>query len=70
MLVLVALLIAFPLSWWLMREWLNGYAYRVSMGSGIFLISALAMLVITILTISVQAIRAALANPVRSLRTE
>jgi putative ABC transport system permease protein len=69
-LVSVALLIAFPISWWLMREWLNGYAYRVSMGSGIFLISAIAMLVITILTISVQAIRAAIANPVRSLRTE
>jgi putative ABC transport system permease protein len=69
-LVLLALLIAFPVSWWLMSHWLNGYAYRISMGTGIFLISAGAMLVITIITISVQAIRAALANPVRSLRSE
>jgi ABC-type antimicrobial peptide transport system permease subunit len=69
-LVLLALLIAFPLSWWLMKQWLNGYAYRISIGSGIFLISAGTILCITVMTISVQAIRAALANPVRSLRTE
>jgi predicted permease len=69
-LVLLALLIAFPLSWWLMSQWLHGYAYRISLGFGIFLISAGAMLVITVLTISVQAIRAAVANPVGSLRSE
>jgi ABC-type antimicrobial peptide transport system permease subunit len=69
-LVLLALLIAFPLSWWLMSQWLHGYAYRISLGFGIFIISAGAMLVITILTISVQAIRAAVANPVGSLRSE
>src|SRR5262249_19190017 len=69
-LVLLSLLIAFPVSWWLMSQWLHGYAYRISIGWGIFLISAGAMLAITILTISVQAVRAALANPVRSLRSE
>ena len=69
-LVLLALLIAFPVSWWLLNQWLNGYAYRISIGAGIFLLSAGAMLCITILTISVQAIKAALANPVGSLRSE
>jgi len=69
-LVSLSLLIAFPVSWWLMSQWLQGYAYRISIGIGIFLISGGAMLAITILTISVQSVRAALSNPVGSLRSE
>ncbi len=69
-LVLLAVVIAFPLAWWLMTEWLRGFAYRIPIGTEVFWITAAAVIVITLLTISVQAIRAALANPVTSLRSE
>ncbi len=69
-LILVALLIAFPLSWLLMNQWLHDFAYRVNPGTITFLIAGGAILTITLLTISFQAVRAAIANPVDSLRTE
>lgn len=69
-LVLISLIIAFPLAWWLMHQWLQGFAYRVNMGSEVFLITAASIFLITMLTISIQAIQAALANPVKSLRSE
>jgi hypothetical protein len=69
-LVFIAILIAFPLSWWAMNQWLNDFAYRINIGVGVFIIAAIAILLITILTISFQAIKAAIANPVKSLRTE
>jgi hypothetical protein len=69
-LVLISLIIAFPLAWWLMHQWLQGFAYRVNMGSEVFLITAASIFLITLLTISIQAIQAALANPVTSLRSE
>lgn len=69
-LVLISLIIAFPLSWWFMHQWLQGFAYRVNMGSEVFLITAATIFLITLLTISIQAIQAALANPVKSLRSE
>jgi hypothetical protein len=69
-LVLISLIIAFPLAWWLMHQWLQGFAYRVNMGSEVFLITAASIFLITLLTISIQAIQAALANPVKSLRSE
>lgn len=69
-LVLIAVLIAFPLAWWAMREWLNGFAYRINIGAGVFLAAGFSIILITLLTISFQSIRAALANPVKSLRTE
>ena len=69
-LVGLAIVIAFPLVWWVMNNWLDEFAYRVSIGVDIFLITALMALLITLLTIGFQAIRAAVANPVRSLRTE
>jgi len=69
-LVLLAIVIAFPLAWWLMAEWLGGFAYRVPIGTEVFLITGASVVAITLLTISVQAIRAALSNPVKSLRSE
>ncbi len=69
-LVFIALLIAFPLAWWLMNSWLSSFAYRIHLGPGIFIIACLAVVTITILTVSFQAIKAALVNPVKSLRSE
>ncbi len=68
--VFVAILIAFPVAWWAMHRWLEGFAYRVSIGVDVFVISAAAVILITLLTISYQSFKAAVANPVRSLRTE
>jgi putative ABC transport system permease protein len=70
LLVLVAILIAFPVAAWAMHQWLKGFAYRVEMGSMVFVIAGVSIIVITLVTISFQAIRAALANPIDSLRTE
>ena len=69
-LVLIAIIIAFPFSWWAMSEWLQSFAYRVDLGVAIFLIAGISILLITLVTISFQAITAAVANPVKSLRTE
>jgi len=69
-LVLVAIVVAFPLSWWAMTEWLQGFAYRIEIGGLIFFEAAVGVTVITVLTIGYQAVRAALANPVRTLRSE
>jgi putative ABC transport system permease protein len=69
-LVSVSCLIASPLAFYFLQHWLEGYYYRISLGPGVFIISAAMAIVITILTISVQALKAALMNPVRSLRTE
>jgi len=69
-LVLVAVLIAFPLTWWMMNKWLQGFAYRIHINASIFLMAGVAIIFITLLTISFQSVKAALANPVRSLRTE
>ncbi len=69
-LVLIACFIAFPLSWFVMNEWLQDFAYRISISWYVFAIAAVAALVIALLTVSFQAIKAALANPVKSLRME
>ncbi len=69
-LVLIALLIAIPVSWWAANQWLQSFAYRININAGIFLITGAAVVSITLLTISFQTIKAAVANPVKSLRTE
>jgi ABC-type antimicrobial peptide transport system permease subunit len=66
----VALLIALPVAWWIMNEWLHSFAYRIDLGPGIFLIAGAAVILITLCTISIQSIRAAVANPVKSLKAE
>ncbi|MFL9483588.1 ABC transporter permease [Chitinophagaceae bacterium LWZ2-11] len=69
-LVLVAAVIAFPLSWWLMNKWLQDFAYRITIGWQVFLIAGCLGLLIALITVSFQAFKAAVANPVKSLRTE
>jgi putative ABC transport system permease protein len=69
-LVLLAFLIASPAGWYFMRQWLNGFAYRTSLSWQVFAWSGAAALVVVMLTIGYQAIKAAVANPVKSLRTE
>lgn len=69
-LVTIAVLIAFPLSYYFMSQWLNGYVYRITIGPVVFLVACAAVIMITLLTVSFQAVKAALANPVRSLRSE
>ena len=69
-LVIVASIIAFPIAWWVMHQWLQDFVYRVSIGWWIFLIAGIIAIIITLLTVSFLAIKAAVANPVKSLRTE
>jgi putative ABC transport system permease protein len=70
LLVLISAVIAFPVAYFMMHRWLQDYAYRVGIGWWVFIAAGLATLVISLLTVSFQAIRAALSNPVKSLRTE
>ncbi len=69
-LVLIGALIAFPFAWWLMNMWLQNFAFRINMSWWIFGVAALIALLIALITVSFQAIRAALTNPVKSLRSE
>jgi ABC-type antimicrobial peptide transport system permease subunit len=69
-LVALALLVAFPVSWWLMNNWLRGFAYRISITLSVFLIAGMAAIIITLLTVSFQSVKAAMANPVKSLKAE
>jgi putative ABC transport system permease protein len=69
-LVLVASLIAFPLAWWGLNKWLQDFAYRIDVPWLAFIAAALLTLIVAMLTVSAQAIKAALMNPVKSLRTE
>ncbi|EAR14516.1 ABC transporter permease [Robiginitalea biformata] len=69
-LVLIAFVIGSPVAWWAMHSWLEDFAYRVPIGAWIFLATGGAALGIALLTVAFKAVRAALANPVKSLRTE
>jgi putative ABC transport system permease protein len=69
-LVVISLLIASPVAYYFMHKWLDNYTYRSAMGWWIFAITAAGALLITVLTVSYQSIKAALANPVKSLRSE
>jgi putative ABC transport system permease protein len=69
-LVLIAALIAFPLSWWAMYSWLQDYAYRISIGWEVFALAGVLAVGIALLSVGLQALRSALANPVKSLRAE
>ncbi len=69
-LVLIASAIAFPVAWWLMHKWLMDFEYRVKIGWWVFIVAGVVAMLIALITISFQSIKAALANPVKSLRTE
>jgi putative ABC transport system permease protein len=69
-LVGISAMIAFPLAWWFMHDWLQDYSYRISISWWVFILAACIAVLIALLTISFQSIRAAISNPVKSLRTE
>ena len=69
-LVLIAAIIAFPIAWWAMHTWLQQFAYRISISWWIFIVAGIAALLIGLITVSFQAVKAAVANPVDSLRSE
>jgi len=70
LLVAIAFIISVPVTWWAMHEWLKDFAYRINIGTGVFIAAGFSAVLIAFCTISFQAIRAAIANPVKSLRTE
>ena len=63
-------MLAIPTAWFIMNFWLQDYAYRVDISWWIFVLAGCMAIVIALLTVSVQAIKAAVANPIKSLRTE
>jgi len=69
-LVAIAAVIAFPLAWWVMNQWLEDYAYRINISWWVFGVAGVLAVIIALGTVSFQALKAALANPVKSLRTE
>jgi len=69
-LIIIAMLIASPIAWWAMIKWLQDFEYRIPVAWGFFAVAGIAALLIALFTISFQAIKAAVANPVQSLRTE
>ena len=70
LLVCISCLIAFPIAWWMMHNWLQNYKYRIQISWWIFLDAGLLAVLIALFTVSFQAIRAAVANPVKNLRAE
>ncbi len=69
-LVFIAILIATPLAGWIMSKWLENFAYRISLGVGVFITSGISALLIAVISVSFRAVQEALSNPVKSLRTE
>jgi ABC-type antimicrobial peptide transport system permease subunit len=69
-LIVVAFVIASPLAGWAMHQWLQGFAYRIDIAWWMFAVAGLGAIGIALLTMSFQAVKAAMANPIKSLRTE
>jgi putative ABC transport system permease protein len=69
-LVFISFCIAAPVAWYAMNSWLEGYSYRIALHWWMFALAGILSILIAFVTVSFQAIRAALANPVKSLRTE
>jgi putative ABC transport system permease protein len=69
-LVFIAFVLATPVAWWMMTVWLSGFAYRIEMGLGSFVLAGSVALLIAWLTVSYQSIKAAIVNPVKSLRSQ
>lgn len=69
-LVAISSVLAFPVAWWAMHKWLQDFEYRINISVWVFVFAGIAALLIAVLTVSYQAIKAALSNPVKSLRSE
>jgi ABC-type antimicrobial peptide transport system permease subunit len=70
LLIILAFMISAPIAWYIMHEWLKNYAYRIPLSASIFLLAIGSSILIAWLTVAHRAINAALANPIKSLRTE
>jgi ABC-type antimicrobial peptide transport system permease subunit len=68
--IVIAMFIAIPLAWWAVNNWLESFAYHIHVGWGIFVLAAVAALLIAWITVSYESVKAGMANPVKSLRTE
>lgn len=69
-LILIAVFIASPLAWWLMSKWLQDFAYRIGISGWVFVVAGMSAILVALITISFQSIKSAMANPLKSLRTE
>jgi putative ABC transport system permease protein len=69
-LILIAILIASPLSWYIMNNWLQSFAYKIELSWWIFLVSGLVVIMIALFTVSIHTLKAAASDPVKSLRYE
>jgi len=69
-LVLLASLIATPIAWYFLDEWLQKYEYRIELNWMVFAVASMMAVIVTLVTVSYQSIKAALANPIKSLRSE
>jgi putative ABC transport system permease protein len=69
-LILIAFFVAAPLSWYMMSNWLQGFAYRIELGPGVFLLAGAIAVIISWITVSYQSIKAGIINPIKSLRSE
>ena len=70
LLIVFAFLLAAPAAWYMMRTWLQDFVYRIDIGIGVFLVAIIVSLLIALVTVSFQAIKSAIANPIKNLRTE
>jgi putative ABC transport system permease protein len=69
-LILVAIVIAIPLCWWAMNKWLQGFAYRITIGPVVFIEAGTIALMVAMATIAWKSVKAAIGNPIQSLRNE
>jgi putative ABC transport system permease protein len=69
-LITIAFILAAPVAWWMMNNWLKDYAYKISIGAGVFVVAMVCSLLVAWITVGYKAMRAATVNPVKSLRTE
>lgn len=69
-LVIISCLIAFPLAWWMMQDWLLNFPYRTNISWWVYMVAGIMAILIAVITISFQSVKAAIANPVKSLRSE
>lgn len=70
LLIIIAFAVAAPLAWYMMNNWLQNFHYRIQMSFGVFLLAVLISVIITLITVGYKSLSAAMANPVKSLRTE
>jgi hypothetical protein len=68
--LVIAFVIAAPLAWWVMRNWLEGFTYRIEIGVGVFVLAIGVTFLVAMITVGYQSLRVAIANPVNSVRNE